>query len=115
MQSCQWAHGSAADEMRVRADLLRETIECVHGENSMLANALLKILHGSPIGRPPVANDGYKDYYWLELSVEQISEIVSILLQFEVNSVGHDGTTTPAASHYAGLVDFWSTALTDIN
>ena len=56
--------------------------------------------------RPPLANDKYKQYYWIQLKDDQISEIISILLDFEAGAVEEDSTTAHEASHYPEGGDF---------
>ena len=99
--------------MNVREDFLRETVDCVRQENAPLALEIEKIMQGTPVDRPPLADAGYTDYYAVRLNDDQIAEIASILLDFEASAVSEDGDTTPKASHYAGMVDFWTRMLSD--
>ncbi|MEL7542533.1 MAG: hypothetical protein AAGJ70_02030 [Pseudomonadota bacterium] len=99
--------------MKVRQDFLQETYNCVLEEDAALALEIGKILQGPPIDRPPLANNGYIDYYAVRLSDDQISEIASILLSFEAGAVSETGETTPAASHYGSMVDVWNGLFAD--
>ena len=99
--------------MQVREDILRETYGCVRAANTALAIEIENFLQGPPVDRPPLANDNYIDYYAIQLSDDQISEIVNILLDREAGAVSQTGETTPRASHYSSMVDIWRGLLSD--
>ncbi|MEO0618306.1 MAG: hypothetical protein AAFZ01_03405 [Pseudomonadota bacterium] len=99
--------------MKVRQNFLQETYNCILEEDAALALEIGKILQGPAIDRPPLADNGYVDYYEVRLSDDQISEIASILLSFEAGAVADTGETTPATSHYGSMVDFWNGLIPD--
>jgi len=70
---------------------------------------LQEILGNAPVSKPLLHNgDKHTDYFLVTLNVAEAEQIIEYLLDAEAGAVGHDGETTPQASHFGSLVDAWT-------
>jgi len=80
--------------------------------NLELESALRKELERAPIPKPPLHDGGREtDYFLIAVGENEAEQIVDLLFNAEVASVGLDGETTAMASGYASLIDLWSNYL----
>ena len=65
-------------------------------------------LSQAPIAKPPKHIGGPEtDFFQVNLTEEEVEQIICHLFDREAAAVSPDGETTVLASYYAGLVDFW--------
>jgi len=79
--------------------------------NSELVSEIERILQNNRIEKPALhssPNEQSLDFYTVDLSQNQISEIVAIFLELEANSVNEKGEGNSLSSFYASLVDEWN-------
>lgn len=91
---------------------IKSTInELTKTENVALVDKLLGILNNNKIAKPEKHNkkeDIETNHYKIDLSKNQLNEIIDLLMDLEVESLTIDGESTPLTSHFASLVDKWS-------
>ncbi|MBV2195576.1 hypothetical protein [Flavobacterium channae] len=91
---------------------IKSTInELAKTENIALVDKLLDILNNNKIAKPEKHNreeDIETNHYNIDLSKNQLNDIIDLLIDLEVESLTIDGKSTPQTSHFASLVDKWS-------
>lgn len=91
---------------------IKSTInELVETGNDSLVDKLLDILNKNKIPKPENHNrkeDIETNHYKIDLTKNQLKEIIDLLMDLEVESLTMDGKSTPQTSHFASLVDKWS-------
>ena len=90
---------------------LKETEKCLlEAGHNQLAQTVSQLLLNNGIGKPVYHNaiDGPSDYYRVDLAEADIELIISMFFDMEVSALTTNFETTPAASHYASLLDKWN-------
>ena len=91
---------------------IKSTInELVKTGNDSLVDKLLDILNKNKIPKPEKHNkkeDIETNHYKIDLTKNQLNEIIDLLMDLEVESLTIDGKSTPQTSHFASLADKWS-------
>ena len=91
---------------------IKSTInELAKTENIALVDKLLDILNNNKIAKPEKHNreeDIETNHYNIDLSKNQLNDIIDLLIDLEVESLTIDGESTPLASHFTSLIDKWS-------
>ena len=91
---------------------IKSTInELAKTENVTLVDKLLDILNNNKIAKSEKHNkkeDIKTNHYKIDLSKNQLNDIIDLLMDLEVESLTIDGESTPLTSHFASLVDKWS-------
>ena len=91
---------------------IKSTInELAKTENVTLVDKLLDILNNNKIAKPEKHNkkeDIETNHYKIDLSKNQLNDIIDLLMDLEVESLTIDGESTPLTSHFSSLVDKWS-------
>ena len=73
-----------------------------------LVSRLREILDGEPITKPDLHKGGKEvDHFHVQLADDEAQQIQDSLFDLEAGAVGSQGESTPAASHFASLVDIW--------
>ena len=92
---------------------IKSTInELTKTENVALVDKLLDILNNNKIAKPEKHNkkeDIETNHYNIDLSKNQLNDIIDLLMDLEVESLTIDGESTPLTSHFSSLIDKWST------
>ena len=92
---------------------IKSTInELAKTENVTLVDKLLDILNNNKIAKPEKHNkkeDIETNHYKIDLSKNQLNDIIDLLMDLEVESLTIDGESTPLTSHFSSLIDKWST------
>ena len=97
-----------ADEPGEVGLVLREICSLVQESNPDLAEPLNAILSGTPIEKPiGHTGDTSTDWFFVALDFPTAEAIGDLISQAEVDAVGVDGSTTPAASLWASYFDEW--------
>lgn len=91
---------------------IKSTInELVETGNDSLVDKLLDILNKNKIPKPEKHNreeDIETNHYNIDLSKNQLNDIIDLLIDLEVESLTIDGESTPLTSHFTSLIDKWS-------
>ncbi len=91
---------------------IKSTInELAKTENVALVDKLLDILNNNKIAKPEKHNkkeDIETNHYKIDLSKNQLNNIIDLLMDLEVESLTIDGESTPLTSHFTSLIDKWS-------
>ena len=91
---------------------IKSTInELTKTENVALVDKLLDILNNNKIAKSEKHNkkeDIKTNHYKIDLSKNQLNDIIDLLMDLEVESLTIDGESTPLTSHFSSLVDKWS-------
>ena len=85
--------------------------ELAKTENVTLVDKLLDILNNNKIAKSEKHNkkeDIKTNHYKIDLSKNQLNDIIDLLMDLEVESLTIDGESTPLTSHFSSLVDKWS-------
>ena len=92
---------------------IKSTInELAKTENVTLVDKLLDILNNNKIAKSEKHNkkeDIKTNHYKIDLSKNQLNDIIDLLMDLEVESLTIDGESTPLTSHFSSLIDKWST------
>ena len=92
---------------------IKSTInELTKTENVALVDKLLDILNNNKIAKSEKHNkkeDIKTNHYKIDLSKNQLNDIIDLLMDLEVESLTIDGESTPLTSHFSSLIDKWST------
>jgi len=88
---------------------LEETIAVLERDHADLAQRVRSQLERPPIQKPEQHTGGSaSDIFRVELFRAEVDLIVQAMGVAEVGALGQDYKTTPAASHFAGLLDTWN-------
>ncbi|MBA4123828.1 MAG: hypothetical protein H0X72_15390 [Acidobacteria bacterium] len=89
---------------------LEITEKTLREKNLSVALHLSETLQTSPITKPAMhKGDKFADYFLITFSESDTEIIIDVFTDLEAENVENDGTTTPAASFYGGVVDKWTT------
>ena len=85
--------------------------ELVHRKENRLAGEIKRILEHNQVQKPN-ATEGSPllspSFYTIDLSADDIKQIVYIFLELEEDYLGDDGENTPTANFYATIIDKWN-------
>ena len=79
-------------------------------KETKLVSEIERILSNNKIEKPihhANPDDKSTDYFYVNLTSEQIETIIDLFLNLEAQYVSEDGTATPTCAFYASLVDRW--------
>ena len=85
--------------------------ELAKTKNVALVDKLLDILNNNKIAKPEKHNkkeDIETNHYKIDLSKNQLNDIIDLLIDLEVESLTIDGESSPLTSYYTSLIDKWS-------
>jgi hypothetical protein len=85
--------------------------EVLATNNIILAKEIERILENNQLPKPILherTNDLSTTFYKIDLTSDQIEEVVDILLALEAQFVNEKGEATPMSSYFASLVDTWN-------
>lgn len=93
------------------------TVKCLQ-ENGYLALAerITSILVKGNIEKPLLhtkPEDKYTNYYYVDLSFDDVKSIVWMFSDLEVGTLGNGYQDTQEASFYASMLDRWNKLITD--
>lgn len=83
--------------------------EVAFKKDAALQASLERILSHNKVDLPAEPGNTAKgaNYYTVDLSPDQVEQILDILFELEAGNVDEDGIATPTGSFYATLVDKW--------
>ncbi|MBL3827288.1 MULTISPECIES: hypothetical protein [unclassified Marinobacter] len=94
----------------LRRSVLEETIDVIRPRHPEIANKIQAIIERGPIQKPEkhqVREES--DLFRVSLEQLELEAVVEVFGDLEVANVSSEGKTTPAAAHYAEMLDLWNT------
>jgi hypothetical protein len=105
-------HKICQDPRALKRYTIEETLKVIPSDLVALRINIDQILSNSPIEKPTEHSGGPDtDYFFVNLSDDDIIQIVETLGDAEVGAVAENGSTTQLASSYATLLDTWNAIL----
>lgn len=94
----------------LRRTVLEETIDVIRPRHPAIASKIQAMIESGPIEKPE-KHQGKEESDFFRVSLEQLESeaVVEVFGDLEVANVSSEGKTTPAAAHYAEMLDQWNT------